>query len=59
LAASAADDWADAALRNFDPDVDEDMWYLQDVESWDSIEWHNNIRREQLLKLGAAAAIRS
>ena len=52
--AAAAADWADAAVHNFDADVDHDMWYLQDVESWDSIEWHNNYRREQLLKLGAA-----
>ncbi len=58
-AAAAADDWVDAALRNFDPDVGEDTRYPQDTESWDSIEWHNSYRREQLLKLGAAAPIRS
>jgi hypothetical protein len=53
-AAAAADDWADVALHDFDPDFDEDMWYLEDVKAWDSIEWHNNYRREQLLKLRPA-----
>ena len=55
-AAAAADDWAEAAVRNFDPDISDDKWYLQDVKSWDSIEWHNNYRREQVLKLQRPAA---
>jgi hypothetical protein len=36
---AAAADWADAAVRNFDPDVDEDTWYLQDIDYWDSTHW--------------------
>ena len=42
--------------RGFESDSDEDDWYLKDVANWGAMEWHNNFRREQLLKLQRGGA---